>query len=403
VKGGKDKMAKKSVKDLSAKDIKGKRVLVRVDFNVPLDEKKNVTSDKRIKESLPTIKFLMERGAKVILVSHLGRPSGVTEDLRMDPVAAKLEELLGKKVTKLDDCIGEEVEQQVSGMNEGDVCLLENVRFYKEEEANDEQFAKKLASLADIYVNDAFGTAHRAHASTEGVAHFLPAYAGFLIEKELDMMGKALMNPKRPFVAIIGGAKISTKIGVLKNLLSKVDTLVVAGGMVYTFLKAQGYEVGKSLVEDKSIDTAKMFLAQAKAGKAKVIMDKDVVVASEMSENARTKVVKIDQIPPDMMGVDMGPESLKTIKEVVREAGTVIWNGPVGVFEIPKFAKGTFDVAKALAESKAVTIIGGGDSASAVKKAGVADKMTHISTGGGASLEYLEGIELPGIAALQDK
>lgn len=396
-------MAKKSVKDLSAKDIKGKRVLVRVDFNVPLDEKKNVTSDKRIKESLPTIKFLMERGAKVILVSHLGRPSGVTEDLRMDPVAAKLEELLGKKVTKLDDCIGEEVEQQVSGMNEGDVCLLENVRFYKEEEANDEQFAKKLASLADIYVNDAFGTAHRAHASTEGVAHFLPAYAGFLIEKELDMMGKALMNPKRPFVAIIGGAKISTKIGVLKNLLSKVDTLVVAGGMVYTFLKAQGYEVGKSLVEDKSIDTAKMFLAQAKAGKAKVIMDKDVVVASEMSENARTKVVKIDQIPPDMMGVDMGPESLKTIKEVVREAGTVIWNGPVGVFEIPKFAKGTFDVAKALAESKAVTIIGGGDSASAVKKAGVADKMTHISTGGGASLEYLEGIELPGIAALQDK
>jgi len=396
-------MAKKSVKDLSAKDIKGKRVLVRVDFNVPLDEKKNVTSDKRIKESLPTIKFLMERGAKVILVSHLGRPSGVTEELRMDPVAAKLEELLGKKVTKLDDCIGEEVEQQVSGMNEGDVCLLENVRFYKEEEANDEQFAKKLASLADIYVNDAFGTAHRAHASTEGVAHFLPAYAGFLIEKELDMMGKALMNPKRPFVAIIGGAKISTKIGVLKNLLSKVDTLVVAGGMVYTFLKAQGYEVGKSLVEDKSIDTAKMFLAQAKAGKAKVIMDKDVVVASEMSENARTKVVKIDQIPPDMMGVDMGPESLKTIKEVVREAGTVIWNGPVGVFEIPKFAKGTFDVAKALAESKAVTIIGGGDSASAVKKAGVADKMTHISTGGGASLEYLEGIELPGIAALQDK
>jgi len=395
-------MAKKSIAELGEKDLKGKRVLVRVDFNVPMDKEKKITDDTRIKESLPTIKYLFEKGAKVILVSHLGRPSGVTEDLRLNPIAKRLEELLKKKVTKLNDSVGEEVEQAISKMNNGDIVLLENIRFYKEEEANDEQFARKLAELADIYVNDAFGTAHRAHASTAGVAQFLPAYAGFLIQKELDVMGKALTDPKRPFVAIIGGAKISTKIAVLKNLLNKVDTLIIGGGMVYTFLKAKGLEIGKSLVEDKAIDQAKVFMAQAEAGKAKVIFAKDVVVASEMSDKASTKVVKVEQIPPDMMGVDAGPETIKIIKEEIRKAGTVVWNGPVGVFEIPKFAKGTNEIARALADSKAVSIIGGGDSAAAVEAAGVADKITHISTGGGASLEFLEGKELPGIAVLQE-
>ncbi len=303
---------------------------------------------------------------------------------------------------KLDDSVGEEVEQAISKMNDGDVVMLENIRFYKEEEDNDEQFARKLADLADIYVNDAFGTAHRAHASTAGVAQFLPAYAGFLIQKELDVMGKALKDPKRPFVAIIGGAKISTKIAVLKNLLNKVDTLIIGGGMVYTFLKAKGLEVGKSLVEDKSIDQAKVFMAQAEAGKAKVIFATDVVVASEMSDKAMTKIVKVENIPADMMGVDAGPETIKIIKDVIKNAGTVIWNGPVGVFEIPKFAKGTNEIARALADSKAISIIGGGDSAAAVEQAGVANKITHISTGGGASLEFFEGKELPGIAVLQD-
>jgi phosphoglycerate kinase len=395
-------MAKKSIADLGEKDLKGQRVLVRVDFNVPMDKEKKITDDTRIRESIPTIKYLSDRGAKVILVSHLGRPSGVTEDLRLNPVAKRLEELMKKKVLKLDDSVGEEVEQAISKMNNGDIVMLENIRFYKEEEANDEQFARKLAELADIYVDDAFGTAHRAHASTAGVAQFLPAYAGFLIQKELDIMGKALADPKRPFVAIIGGAKISTKIAVLKNLLNKVDTLIIGGGMVYTFLKAKGLEVGKSLVEEKSIDQAKIFMAQAEAGKAKVIFAKDLVVASEISDKAETKIVKVEQIPPDMMGVDAGPETIKIIKDEIKKAGTVVWNGPVGVFEIPKFAKGTNEIAKALAESKAISIIGGGDSAAAVEAAGVADKITHISTGGGASLEFLEGKELPGIAVLQE-
>jgi len=395
-------MAKKTIADLSEKDLKGKRVLVRVDFNVPMDKQKKITDDIRIKEALPTIKYLSEKGAKVILISHLGRPDGVTEDLRLNPIAKRLEELLKKKIVKLDDSIGEEVEQAISKMNNGDIVLLENIRFYKEEEANDEQFARKLADLADIYVNDAFGTAHRAHASTAGVAQFLPAYAGFLIQKELDVMGRALADPKRPFVAIIGGAKISTKIAVLKNLLNKVDTLIIGGGMLYTFLKAKGMEIGKSLVEVKSIDQAKIFLAQAEASKAKVIFAKDVVVASEISDKANTKVVKVENIPADMMGVDAGPETIKVIKDEIKNAGTVVWNGPVGVFEIPKFAKGTNEIAKALADSKAVSIIGGGDSAAAVEAAGVANKITHISTGGGASLEFLEGKELPGIAVLQE-
>ena len=396
-------MAKKSISELGENDLKGKRVLVRVDFNVPMDKQKKITDDIRIKEALPTIKYLSEKGAKVILISHLGRPDGITEDLRLNPIAKRLEELLKKKIVKLDDSIGEEVEQAISRMNNGDIVLLENIRFYKEEEANDEQFARKLAELADIYVNDAFGTAHRAHASTAGVAQFLPAYAGFLIQKELDVMGKALADPKRPFVAIIGGAKISTKIGVLKNLLSKVDTLVIGGGMIFTILKAKGMEVGKSLVELKAIDQAKEFIARAEASKVKVIYGKDVVVASEISDKSSTKIVKIDQIPPDMIGVDAGPETIKEIKEAIKNAGTVVWNGPIGIFEIPKFAKGTNEIAKALAESKAVSIIGGGDSAAAVEAAGVADKITHISTGGGASLEFLEGKELPGIAVLQEK
>jgi phosphoglycerate kinase len=396
-------MAKRSISDLSEKELIGKRVLVRVDFNVPMDKAKVITDDTRIKESLPTIKYLVDKGAKVILVSHLGRPKGITEDLRMDPVAKKLEELLKKKVLKLNDSVGQEVEQAISKLNNGDVCLLENIRFYKEEEANDEQFARKLADLADIYVNDAFGTAHRAHASTAGVAAFLPAYCGFLIQKELDIMGKALTDPKRPFVAIIGGAKISSKIGVLKHLLGKVDTLIIGGGMLYTFLKARGLEVGKSLVEDNSIDQAKIFLASAQASKTKVVFATDVVVSSEFSEKAIIKTVPVEQIPPDMMGMDTGPESIKVFKEIIKTAGTVVWNGPVGVFEMPKFAKGTNEIARALAESKAITIIGGGDSAAAVEASGVADKITHISTGGGASLEFLEGKELPGIAVLQDK
>lgn len=395
---------KKSIADLKDSELKGKKVLVRVDFNVPMDKQKNITDDRRIKEALPTIKYLIDKGSKVILVSHLGRPNGVTEDLRMNPVAKRLEELLGKKVTKLDDTIGEEVESAISKMANGDVILLENVRFYKEEEENDENFSKKLAALADVYVNDAFGTAHRAHASTEGVAHILPGVCGFLIKKELDIMGKALLDPKRPFVAIIGGAKVSSKISVLKNLAQKVDVLIIGGGMIYTFLKAQGFEVGKSLVEEKFVEQAKIIWAQLKAmPKLRLITPVDVVITTELSADAPSSVVKIDKIPSDMMGVDVGPETVKLFKDAIKSAGTVVWNGPVGVFEIDKFAVGTNEIAKALAQSKAVTIVGGGDSAAAIEKAGVADKITHISTGGGASLEFLEGKELPGIAILQDK
>jgi phosphoglycerate kinase len=328
----------------------------------------------------------------------------VTEDLRLDPIAKRLEQLLGKKVLKLDDCIGAEVEDAISKMNNGDVTLLENVRFYKEEEENDENFAKKLASLADVYVNDAFGTAHRAHASTEGVAHILPGVSGFLIKKELEFLGGALTNPKRPFIAIIGGAKVSTKITVIKNLAQKVDVLIIGGGMTYTFLKAQGYEIGKSLVEDKFLDQAKVILAQLKAmSKLTLLFPVDAVVTTELSADAPSKTVPIDKIPADMMAVDIGPESIKLFSEAMKKAGTIIWNGPVGVFEIDKFAVGTNAIAKAMASTKAVTIVGGGDSAAAIEKAGVADKITHISTGGGASLEFLEGKELPGIAILQDK
>ncbi|MFA5104940.1 MAG: phosphoglycerate kinase [Candidatus Margulisiibacteriota bacterium] len=397
---------KKSISDLSTEELKGKRVLVRVDFNVPRDKKTGeITDDRRIKEALPTIKYLIDKGSKVILVSHLGRPAGVTEDLRLTKIGERLSALLGKSVLKLDDCIGEEVENAIAKMGDGDVTLLENVRFYQEEEGNDENFSKKLAALADVYVNDAFGTAHRAHASTEGVAHILPGVCGFLIQKELDIMGKALADPKKPFVAIIGGAKVSSKISVIKNLAQKVDVLVIGGGMIYTFLKSQGYEIGKSLVEVKFLDQAKLIWAELKAmPDLKLIVPVDDVVTTDISNpDAPVKTVPSSQIPSDMMGVDIGPETIKLIKDAVKDAGTVVWNGPLGIFENPKFAKGTMEVAKALAQSKAVTIIGGGDSAAAAEKAGVADKITHISTGGGASLEFLEGKSLPGIAILQDK
>ena len=395
---------KKCISDLKDGELKGKKVLVRVDFNVPMDKQQNITDDMRIRAALPTIRYLIDRGAKVILVSHLGRPDGVTEGLRMNPIAKRLEELLGRKVIKLNDCIGEEVETAISKMVSGEIVMLENVRFHPEEEENDAAFSKQLAALADVYVNDAFGTAHRAHASTEGVAHILPGVCGFLIQKELQIMGKSLDDPQRPFVAIIGGAKVSSKIMVIRNLAQKVDTLIIGGGMIFTFLKAQGIEVGKSLVEEKFIGQAKGIWAELKAmTHLKLIVPVDAVIAAEPAAGAPSKVVPIDKIPADMRGVDIGPGTVALFKEAIRSAGTIIWNGPMGVFEIEAFARGTNEIAGALASSKAVTIIGGGDSASAVEKAGVADRITHISTGGGASLEYLEGRELPGIAILQDQ
>ena len=395
---------KKCISDLKDGELKGKKVLVRVDFNVPMDKQQNITDDMRIRAALPTIRYLIDRGAKVILVSHLGRPDGVTEGLRMNPIAKRLEELLGRKVIKLNDCIGEEVETAISKMVSGEIVMLENVRFHPEEEENDAAFSKQLAALADVYVNDAFGTAHRAHASTEGVARILPGVCGFLIQKELQIMGKSLDDPQRPFVAIIGGAKVSSKIMVIRNLAQKVDTLIIGGGMIFTFLKAQGIEVGKSLVEEKFIGQAKGIWAELKAmTHLKLIVPVDAVIAAEPAAGAPSKVVPIDKIPADMRGVDIGPGTVALFKEAIRSAGTIIWNGPMGVFEIEAFARGTNEIAGALASSKAVTIIGGGDSASAVEKAGVADRITHISTGGGASLEYLEGRELPGIAILQDQ
>lgn len=395
---------KKCISDLRDNELRGRKVLVRVDFNVPMDKQGNITDDMRIRASLPTVRHLVDRGAKVLLISHLGRPKGVTEGLRMDPIAKRLEELLGSRVIKLNDCVGKEVEAAISKMADGEVAMLENVRFHPEEEANDPAFSKRLAALADVYVNDAFGTAHRAHASTEGVARILPGVCGFLILKELEMMGKSLDDPRRPFVAIIGGAKVSSKIMVIRNLARKVDTLIIGGGMVYTFLKAQGIEVGKSLVEDKFIEAAKGIWAELKAmPHLKLIIPVDVVIAAEAVSGAPSEIVPIDRIPMDRMGLDIGPKTVEQLKEAIRTAGTVIWNGPLGVFEIKEFARGTNEIAAALASSKAVTIIGGGDSASAAEQAGVADRITHISTGGGASIEYLEGRELPGIAILQER
>lgn len=395
-------MAKKTIQDI---DVKGKRVLVRVDFNVPLDAEGNVTDDKRIVAALPSVKYLLEQGAKVILCSHLGRPKGkVDPQFSLRPVANKLaSHLPGVKVAFAEDTIGESAKAAIAAMKDGEVVLLENVRFHKEETDNDPEFSRQLASLADIFVSDAFGTVHRAHASTAGVAAYLPAVAGFLIGKELSIMGEALDNPVRPFVAILGGAKVADKIGVITNLLNKCDSLIIGGGMMFTFYKAMGYEIGSSLLDAESIDLARDLMAQAKEKGVSLLLPVDTVVAAAFAADAEHQTVKADAIPEGWMGLDIGPESAKLFAETIRGAKTVIWNGPMGVFEFPAFAEGTKAVAQACADCDGTTIIGGGDSASAVKKLGFAAKMTHISTGGGASLEFLEGKVLPGVAALNDK
>ncbi len=393
-------MAKKTIRDV---DVQGKRVLMRVDFNVPMQDG-TITDDKRIRAALPTIKHAIEAGGKVILMSHLGRPKGKPDDaFRLDPVAKRLSELLGQPVQKVDDCIGADVEQAVAKLEPGDVLLLENVRFYAQETDNDPEFAKALAALGDIFVNDAFGTAHRAHASTTGVADYLPAVSGFLMEKELEFLGGAVEDPKRPFVAILGGAKVKDKIAVIESLLNKVDTLIIGGGMAYTFLKAQGYEVGNSLLDEERLEFCRSIMAKAEEKGVELLLPVDVVVAKEYGPDAEHKVVSSREMPADWEGLDIGPETAKRFSAAVKDAGTVVWNGPMGVFEFEAFAKGTLSVAQALADSSAVTIIGGGDSAAAVEQMGLADKMTHVSTGGGASLEFLEGKVLPGVAALDDK
>lgn len=395
-------MNKLTIKDI---DVKGKRVFVRVDFNVPVDDNGEITDDRRIRAALPTIEYLSKQGAKVILASHFGRPKGAPNPkYRMDGIAKRLENLSGKKVTKVDDCVGDEVKARVAQMKEGDILLLENLRFYKGEEANDPEFSKKLAELGDVYVNDAFGAAHRAHASTAGVAEYLkPAAAGFLMEKELSIMGQAITSPERPFIAILGGAKVVDKLGVITNLLEKVDTLLIGGGMAYTFLKAKGLEIGKSLLDEERIEFARDMMAKAQAKGVKLLLPKDVTVTDDFKNPTMHKVVNVDSIPADLQGVDIGPETVKEFSAAIKAAKTVIWNGPMGVFEVPEFAVGTKAIAGALAESGATTIVGGGDSAAAVEQLGFADKMTHISTGGGASLEFLEGKELPGVAVLTDK
>ena len=393
---------KKSIQDIS---VKGKRCLVRVDFNVPQDSEGNVTDDTRIVGALPTIKYLVANGAKTILCSHLGRPKGqFNAKYTLAPVAVALEKLLGQKVIFVDDVVGEKVEKAVAELKEGEVMLLENTRFYKEEEADDKEFCKKLAKLADVFVNDAFGTAHRAHASTTGVAEFVKeSVSGFLIKKELDVMGKALTNPDRPLVAVLGGAKVGDKIGVIRNLLEKADVVIVGGGMAYTFQKAKGYEVGTSLCEDGCIELAKELMQQAKEKNVQLLLPVDNVVAAEFSNDAVRKVVDSDKIPADMMGMDIGPKTIELFCNAIKTAKTVVWNGPMGVFEMSNFANGTKQVAKAIAETDCVSIIGGGDSAAAIKQLGFADKVTHVSTGGGASLEFLEGKVLPGIDCLDDK
>ena len=382
-------------------DLKGKRVLIRVDFNVPLKDGK-VTDNTRIKAALPTIKYILDNGASLVVMTHLGRPKGQKNPaFSLAPVAAEFEKLLGKKVTLAPDVIGPEVKKEVEALKPGDVLLLENVRFYAEEEKNDEAFAKELASYGDIYCNDAFGTAHRAHASTEGVSHYLPSYAGFLIEKEVKFMAPVLENPEKPLVAIIGGSKVSSKITVLESLVRTCDTIVIGGGMAYTFDKVLGYKIGKSLVEDDYLETASSFLKKAEEKGVKVILPVDHVAAAEFDENASPVAVDSVDIPADLMGMDIGPKTTALIVEAVKGAKSVVWNGPMGVFEFASFAKGTEEVAKALAASDATTVVGGGDSVAAINKFGLADKISHVSTGGGASLEFLEGKELPGIKALE--
>ncbi|MGG4457802.1 phosphoglycerate kinase [Brevibacillus porteri] len=392
-------MNKKSIRDV---ELAGKRVFCRVDFNVPMQDGV-ITDDTRIRAAVPTIRFMMEAGAKVILASHFGRPKGqVVEEMRLTPVAAHLSSLLSKDVRKLEDCHGADVEAAVERMESGDVILLENVRFHAGEEKNDPELAKSFAALADLFVNDAFGTAHRAHASTAGIAEYIPAVAGLLMEKEIRFMGGALSNPERPFTAIVGGAKVKDKIAVIENLLTKVDHLIIGGGMANTFLKAQGYGIGASLCEDDKLDLARTLMDQAKERGVQLLMPVDVVVADRFAADAEKKVVAIDAIPEGWMALDIGPKTVEQYHSVIVESKTVVWNGPMGVFEMDAFASGTIGVAKAMAACSGTTIIGGGDSVAAVEKAGVAEQMTHISTGGGASLEFMEGKELPGVAVLAD-
>ena len=395
-------MNKKTIEDI---DVSGKKVLVRVDFNVPLDENGRITDETRIKAALPTIKYLLEHNAAVILCSHLGRPKGeFNMKYSLAPVASRLKEIFGEnRVTFASDIIGESAKQAVASLKPGNIVLLENLRFHKEEEKNDPAFAKALAAYADIYVNDAFGTAHRAHASTAGVADYLPAVAGELIGKELSVMGKALDNPERPFVAILGGRKVSDKIGVINNLLEKVDTLIIGGAMSYTFFKAMGLNIGNSLVEEDKLSLAKQLLAKAEAKGIKMLLPVDCVLANDFNAQAERLTVDYDKIPDGWEGMDIGPKTRELYAQAIKPAKTVIWNGPMGVFEFPRFAEGTKAVAKAMSECSGTTIIGGGDSAAAVEQLGFASKITHISTGGGASLEFLEGLELPGVAALNDK
>ncbi len=388
---------KKSITEIN---VKGKRVLVRVDYNVPIKDNK-VVDDTRIVAAMPTLNYLLEHGASVILCSHLGRPKGGPDPkFSLRPVAAHLSGLLGKPVAFADDCVGPVAEAAAKALKPGDVLVLENTRFHPEEEKNDPAMAKKLAALADIYVNDAFGSAHRAHASTEGVAHYLPAVAGFLMEKEILYLGQAIANPKRPFIAILGGAKISDKIGVIRNLLVKADLILIGGGMANTFFKAQGYPIGDSLCEDEALETASQLL---KSGTTHLRLPVDVVISDKFDAEAEKKVIPMGPVPDGWRILDIGPATVVAFGKVISTAGTVVWNGPMGVFEFPRFAEGTVGIAKAVADSKAVSIIGGGDSVSAINQAGLADKITHISTGGGASLEMLEGIDLPGLVALQDK
>ncbi|MDD4066704.1 MAG: phosphoglycerate kinase [Clostridia bacterium] len=392
---------KKTIEDI---DVKNKKVLVRCDFNVPQDDDGNITDDKRIVESLKTIKYLIDNNAKIILCSHLGRPKGeFNEKYSLKPIAKRLSELLNIKVKMATDVIGENAKKLVSELNDGEVMLLENVRFHKEEEENDLIFAKELANFAEIYVNDAFGTAHRAHASTAGVANYLPAVAGYLIEKEIDILGGVLDNPQRPFVAILGGKKVSDKIGVIENLINKADSIIIGGGMAYTFFKAQGFEIGKSICEEDRLELAKELLEKANSKNVKILLPVDIVCTNEISENGNAITVEANNIPADFIGVDIGEKTIEVFAHELEKAKTIMWNGPMGVFEIDKFAKGTNAIARVLANLDAITIIGGGDSASAIEKCGLADKMTHISTGGGASLEYIEGKVLPGIECLNNK
>ncbi|MBI2252104.1 MAG: phosphoglycerate kinase [Armatimonadetes bacterium] len=390
-------MPKATIRDIN---LDGKKVLVRVDYNVPLKDRK-ITDDTRIRETIPTINYLLGKKAKIILISHLGRPKGITPELRLDPLALRLSEILRKPVKKLDDCIGDEVEKYIENMRIEEIVLLENIRFYPQEEKNDLEFAKKLARLGEVYVNDAFGCAHRAHASTFGIANFLPAVAGFLMEKELKFLGMILENPARPFVTILGGAKVADKIKVIENLLKKVDALLIGGGMAYTFLNAEGFEIGKSLLDEK-ISLACEILKEVKQRNIKFKLPLDTVITEKLEEGYPSELVSIDRIPKNMIGADIGPKTIAEFSEILKTAQTIFWNGPLGVFEMPSFSKGTEEIAKIISTLSATTIVGGGDSVFSIKKLGLSDKFTHISTGGGASLEFLEGEKLPGVEVLKD-